>query len=72
MDKGGSQSEESDISIDIKVQSEVEKIWIMYDLDNNGVLDIEEVTRYLNDRCPHIPKNMMQVTFDKMDLNKNG
>ena len=29
----------SEISITIKIQAEVEKIWLNFDTDNNGVLD---------------------------------
>ena len=34
---------ETDTSRDIKIQSEVEKIWINYDLDKNGTLELNEV-----------------------------
>ena len=29
--------------------SEVEKIWILYDLDENGTLDFEEIELYLKE-----------------------
>jgi len=34
---------ESKVSRDIRILAEVEKIWIKYDLDGNGLLDYEEV-----------------------------
>ena len=46
---------ETKISKQIKVLAEVEKIWIIYDQDNNGSLDKEEVLDYLNERAyPHL------------------
>ena len=63
---------ESKVSLEIKIQAEVEKIWINYDLDQNGILDLEEVTKYLKERCPHIPNENMQEQFDIMDQNKDG
>ena len=32
--------EESEISMEIKALAEVEKIWILYDLDKDGDLDL--------------------------------
>ena len=34
---------ESSISQGIKIAAEVEKIWILYDIDQNGYLDYEEL-----------------------------
>ena len=34
---------ESKTSRDIRIMAEVEKIWILYDLDANGELDYEEI-----------------------------
>ena len=46
---------ESSISKQIKVLSEVEKIWIMYDLDNNGTLEFGEIVLYLKEMAyPHL------------------
>ena len=63
---------ETDVSRDIKIQSEVEKIWINYDLDRNGTLELNEVKLYLNERCKHIPENAIEATFNGMDLNNDG
>ena len=40
-------NEQSDLSREIKVLAEVEKIWILYDLDKSETLDFEEVELYL-------------------------
>ena len=61
---------ETSTSMDIKIQSEVEKIWINYDADQNGTLEFNEVKVYLNERCKHIPENAIEATFKKMDLNR--
>ena len=42
---------EGALSKEIKVMAEVEKIWIVYDVDNNGTLDCEEVNKYLRDKA---------------------
>ena len=35
------------VSRDIKILAEVEKIWIIFDLDNNGSLEKEEIQDYI-------------------------
>ena len=40
---------DSSISHQIKVIAEVEKIWILYDLDKSGMLDFEEIKAYLKE-----------------------
>ena len=40
---------ESTISMQIKVLSEVEKMWIIYDRDNSGSVDFEEIVAYLEE-----------------------
>ena len=63
MDNGGEPLQKSTTwmeregSMDIRVASEVEKIWITYDLDLNGVLDFPEVKQYLHKVCPHMPED---------------
>ena len=37
----------SDFSQWVKVTAEVEKIWLQYDLDDNGDLDFDEIKGYL-------------------------
>lgn len=41
------QCPETDVSRDIRVTAEVEKIWIVHDVDKNGTLDFEEVKEYI-------------------------
>ena len=41
------QSTHTKISREIKLECEVEKIWIIYDKDRNGTLELEEVASYL-------------------------
>ena len=38
---------ESELSREIKVLAEVEKIWILYDVDGNGLIDKAEISEYL-------------------------
>ena len=38
---------ETDLSKEIRILSEVEKIWIIFDGDNNGTLDREEIKGYI-------------------------
>ena len=80
MDNGGEEQKlekkttwmEREGSIDIRVAAEVEKIWITYDLDKNGVLDFDEVKVYLKKVCPHMPEDQLIHVYNKIDLNKNG
>ena len=46
---------ESPLAREIKILAEVEKIWILYDLDFNDSLDYEEVKLYLKEMAyPHL------------------
>ena len=38
---------ETEISREIRILSEVEKIWIIHDVDNSGSLDRQEVEDYI-------------------------
>ena len=60
------------MSYDIKLYSEVEKIWINYDTDGDGTLDINEISGYLKERFPHIPDQGYENTLAQIDLNKDG
>ena len=62
----------SEKSIAVKVLVEVEKIWMNYDLDQNGTLDLDEVSAYLKSRCPHIPEPAVIQTFKQIDTNNDG
>lgn len=41
------QCPETDVSRDIRITSEVEKIWIIHDEDENGTLDFNEIKEYI-------------------------
>ena len=62
----------SEVSRDIKVLSEVEKIWINYDDDGNGTLDSEEIAIYLKERFPHLSQQQIEDAFKEMDENNDG
>ena len=49
--------------MEIKAVAEVEKIWILYDLDNNGELDFIETKAYLKEMAyPYL-----SITDDRLD-----
>ena len=50
---------QTNVSREIKILSEVEKIWIVYDADQNGFLEYGEVVSYL--------KEMAQPKLDLSD-----
>ena len=65
----------SPFSKEVKVLSEVEKIWILYDLDGNETLDFEELKPYLLERAyPHLslPEEDLKEIWGKIDLDKDG
>ena len=55
------------MSHQIKVISEVEKIWILYDLDNNGSLDFDEIKLYLQEYA----YPMLNVTIEEIEKTFN-
>ena len=44
----------SSVSRSIKILSEIEKIWILYDLDDNGTLEYGEIMMYLKEMSPNL------------------
>ena len=49
---------------------EVEKIWIIYDLDNNGTLDYSELIWYLNEVAVgglQLSSDELKIVFEKAD-----
>mmetsp|Transcript_9702 Transcript_9702/g.16333 ORF Transcript_9702/g.16333 Transcript_9702/m.16333 type:complete len:113 (-) Transcript_9702:284-622(-) len=63
---------ETKTSRDIRILSEVEKIWILYDLDMNGSLELEEIQQYLREMAfPHLTlsDDQVQKLFDSIDEN---
>lgn len=66
---------ETDISREIKLLAEVEKIWILYDLDKNGKLDIKEIKDYINTMAvPSLVLSDSELTsvFNKIDTDGDG
>lgn len=54
-------------------------LWIKYDVDNSGSLEIEEVRQLLKDIAAHSPppynvydETKAQAAFDSVDTNRNG
>ena len=80
--KSRNERHESVTSMEIKALSEVEKIWILYDLDNNGELDFDETRAYLKEMAypylslsdDHLEKIYRSIdedgsgTIDKMEM----
>ena len=63
---------ESRVSRDIRILAEVEKIWILYDMDDNGELDFDELSAYLRNRScsdKELKHEELQKIFDEMDEN---
>ena len=53
----------------------MEKIWILYDIDDTGTIELDEVVEYLKEMAqPYLQldeKQMLHI-FDEIDLNENG
>ena len=50
-------------------------MWILYDLDENGVLDFEEISEYLQKTAyPHLNLKPAQLKaiFEHIDIDGNG
>ena len=63
------------LSLEIKVMCEVEKIWIIYDRDDNRTLDFEEVIDYLKERAyPHLSLSIEELRsiMETIDIDGNG
>ena len=68
-------SKESDISKEIKVLAEVEKIWIMYDFDGDGTINRSELTDYLQKMAqPELELSTEEINeiFDVIDFDGDG
>jgi Ca2+-binding EF-hand superfamily protein len=66
---------EGALSKEIKVMAEVEKIWIVYDVDKNGTLDSNEVNKYLRAKAyPNLKLSEKQIgkLFAIIDTNGDG
>ena len=56
--------DDTNVSKDIKILSEVEKVWIIYDRDENGSLDWYEVDEYLKKLAfPDLKMTSEEVRF---------
>ena len=59
----------------IKILAEIEKIWILYDLDGNESLDYEEIVKYLKTRAyPQLTLSdkQLETMFNEIDDDGNG
>ena len=54
---------ESELSREIKVLAEVEKIWILYDVDGNGLIDKAEISEYLR----HMAQPKLELTDEEIN-----
>ena len=55
--------------------AEVEKIWILYDLDGNDTLEFEELKGYLEERAfPHLTlsRDQLVAIWNKIDIDGDG
>ena len=67
--------DDTNVSKDIKILSEVEKVWIIYDRDENGTLEWPEISLYLNELAfPDLQMEPEEVklVFESLDTNGNG
>ena len=67
--------QESDVSKEIKAIAEVEKIWILYDLDYNGELDFDETKAYLKEMAfptLQLSDDTLDAIFRQIDYDKSG
>lgn len=63
------------MSRDIRITAEVEKIWIIYDIDTNGTLDYEEVKQYIQEtafKSMDLSDDEVQQIYDTIDRDGNG
>ena len=54
--------------------AEVEKIWILYDVDKNGNLDYDELIQYFNDvavPCLSLNQSQMYELFSELDQDED-
>ena len=57
----------------IKICAEVEKIWILYDLDSNGSLSFDEVKVYLQEMSHNIlSEQELKSLFTAIDTNNDN
>ena len=57
------------------MMAEVERIWLLYDIDENGTLDYDEIKMYLDEEgTKYLSLNDKQKKrlFDKIDVDGSG
>ena len=57
------------------MMAEVERIWLLYDIDENGTLDYDEIKMYLDEEgTQYLSLNDKQKKrlFDKIDVDGSG
>ena len=60
------------MSREIRIMAEVEKIWILYDLDDNKELDYEEIKMYLREMAyPHLELTEKELNEIFMSIDKD-
>ena len=63
------------ISYQIKLYAEVERIWLLYDIDENGFLDYDEVKLYLSEQGSaylKLNEEQKKALFDQIDKDGSG
>ena len=67
--------QENSIAFQIRIISEVEKIWIVYDRNQDGMLDYDEISEYLqNEAYPDLTLTELQLhkIFSNIDIDGSG
>ena len=74
MEKPNKAYKETKISRSIKILSEIEKMWILYDVDESGTLEYGEVVMYIKEMAPNLvlTDEKLEILFNQIDQNYNG
>lgn len=64
---------ESDWARFVRISAEVERIWLLYDIDDNGTLDYDEIKTYLVETAyPHLKMNEKSLIQVFKGIDKDG
>lgn len=64
---------ETETSKDIKVLCEVEKIWIIYQVDKDGFLEYQEIEEYVKNMTqPPLAEQEIRQIYKEIDLDGDG
>ena len=66
---------ETEVSREIRILAEVEKIWIIFDGDRSGTLDCEEVKgyfRFMSESVANFSEEQLNEIFNLIDDDNNG